>query len=963
MRQKYLFLTLSLFLIFSYSIAQTGSIRGKITDATEKKEPAFGATVTIEGTNIATATDLDGNFLFPKLLPGTYTIKVTYIGYKEKIIEKVVVYAGKVTEVNATIEEDTQMLEGAVVIAQRETFSEISVISEIKMAENVAVGISAEQINRSQDRDASQAIRRVPGVSLIDNRFVIVRGLSQRYNTVLLNDIITPSSEVDTRAFSFDIVPSNIIDRMLVYKSGASEIPGDFAGGVVKIYTRTAPEQNFTNFGIGTGYRVGTTFGNAQTQQSGTLDFLGIDDGKRRIPQAFPDFVSSILSNQERANLAKQFKTNWDLNNTSISPDLRLNFSLGRRFNIGEAVVGNLTAINYSNTQQYFDSDVNLFTSNPNDRDRFTNLDITNKDKVITNNIRLGVLHNWLLRLDKNHTIEFKNLFNQLSFVQTVVRNQKDFRNDVDYLNYSLRFEKRSIYSGQLIGRHNFRDDNLKLNWQLGYAYTNKQEPDWRRVRTNRTLGTEDAFLISFPPSPNIIDVGRFYSNLYEGVISAATNVELNLDKEQKTEEKRAKLRGGFYFERKDRSFRARFFGYKVVGNAGNINSLPISQALSSSNLTGESGFLTMEEGTRPQDRYTADNTLLAGYVGTSIPITSKLGLSTGVRVEYNLQQIQSRRLDRTAVNVSNAIVSPLPSLNLTYDLTDKSLLRLAYSLTINRPEFRELAPFDYYDFNLNAFVIGNSELKNATIQNADIRYEYYPSPGELISIGAFYKYFTNPIETFLLLSVGGATNFGYSFLNAKTAQNFGGEIEFRKAIGGETSSRFLKNLSINANAALIFSQVDLGKRVRVPNTDGGIVEVDVAETQDKNRPMAFQSPYLVNVGLYYNDEESGWQASLLYNVFGQRIFAVGTIDNPTIYEMPRNIIDLALTKRLSNGLEVRFGIQDLLNQPFLLKQDSNIDKKITADDKTFNVFRRGQYFSLGVNYIIGKNTTRMAVN
>ncbi|TAG07393.1 MAG: TonB-dependent receptor [Cytophagia bacterium] len=951
MKNQLLFLGLLLntILLSSLSFAQTGSLKGSIVDI-NNKESLVGATIMIENTSIATSSDIDGNFILSNIKAGQYNVVINYISYKTKIIENVKIYGGTTTEINIEIEEDANVLGEATVVAQRETFTELSVVSEIKTAQNVAVGISGEQIAKSQDRDAAQAVRRIPGVSLIDNRFVMVRGLGQRYNTVLLNDIITPSSEVDARAFSFDIVPTNIIDRMMVYKSGAGDIPGDFAGGVVKIYTKNAPDQNFINFGATIGYRANTTFQNVTKYEGGSLDFLGFDNGGRSAPSNLPARVSSDLSNEQRASIMNTFKGNWNMANQTVLPDMRLNFSLGRRMKLGGINVGTLTSINYGNTQQYAEVTLNQYVQNSNDNEKFTQLDLSADDKQITNNVRLGILHNWSFKFNNNHTIEFKNLFNQLSFTETVIRDQKDIPNAIDFRNYSLRFESRSIYSGQLVGRHTFLKDKLNVGWQLGYAYTNKQEPDWRRVRTNRPSGTDEPFKVSIAPSPNVIDAGRFFSNLKESILTFASNTEWTLGN-NKEKTKAIKVRAGFYLERRDRNFQARFFGYKGIGNINNIVGLPLNQAFDAQNITGSQNSLTMEEGTRPQDRYTANSTLAAGYIGASIPITKRLTTAIAFRTEYNIQQVSGRKLNGDRIEVNNPILSPLPSFNITYEMNDKSLVRAAYSMTVNRPEFRELVPFDFFDFNFNSFVIGNPELKTATIQNADLRWEYYPSVGELISVGVFYKHFTNPIETFLMLSNGGPNNLGYSFINAKTATNYGVEFEFRKSFAGLLDGKFFDNLSFSANASFIKSTVDLGDVVRSPQSDGSVSTLNVKDSQDKERPMVYQSPYLINAGFYYTDETSGWQASLLYNVFGRRIFAVGSINNPTMYEIPRNIIDLSIAKRVNKKVELRFGVQDLLNQAFLIKQDSNIDGAINGQDKTIRSFRRGQYMTFGFNY------------
>jgi outer membrane receptor protein involved in Fe transport len=279
------------------------------------------------------------------------------------------------------------------------------------------------------------------------------------------------------------------------------------------------------------------------------------------------------------------------------------------------------------------------------------------------------------------------------------------------------------------------------------------------------------------------------------------------------------------------------------------------------------------------------------------------------------------------AVNVDNPIFSPLPSVNMTYDLNEKQKLRFAYGMTVNRPEFRELAPFSYYDFNLNISKTGNPDLKTASIHNVDARYEIYPNDGEMITVAGFYKHFINPIEV-SGRAAGSGTAFFYS--NPKSATSIGTEIEIRKNLKGFLSDR----LTFVANGSLIYSRVDAS------NLAGQI----------SNRPLQGQSPYLVNAGLYYNGE--GFQASVLYNVIGKRIFVTGdNLGNQTIYEMPRNVIDLNLTKSFRKNIELKIGISDILNQSFRYTSDTNNDSKITDTDKNWQSFNRGMLANVGLNF------------
>jgi outer membrane receptor protein involved in Fe transport len=922
--------------------AQTATIKGTVRDALTK-EVIIGANVAVDGTTTGSSTDLDGNFAI-KIAPGTYKIKITYVSYKPQLIENVACEVGKVAQIDAFIEEDSKTLEEVGITAQRQTNTIVALVNEIKFAESVVVGISGDQIQKTQDRDAGQVVRRIPGVSVVDDRFIVVRGLGARYNTVMLNDVLTPSSEVDVKSFSFDMVPSGVIDRITISKSGAAELPGEFAGGLIKIYTKT-PDENQTSISLSTGFRANTTFNNVARFSGASNDVLGLGASSRSLPGTFPsptDFraTSSPLI---RAVLAQGLANNWVPEQSAVSPDLRLGVNLTRKFNIGKLEVGNLTAISYSNTHQY----AFVEQSRYNAFDPITGVssrEVDYNDDFYTNNVRLGVLHNWTFRLNDKNKFEFRNLFNQMGASETTVRNGIDYVNTADLQNYAARYEQRSIYSGQLSGKHNFGEDNkANFTWNVGYGFTDRQEPDFRRFRSQRVRGggTDARFEVQIPPGATLFDAARFYSKLSEQLYMASGNyehkVQLGKDKGLIT-----KLRAGFYLERKNRTFDARWFSYTRANLFNFDNGIlrqPISQIFSIPNVNGTTGF-AFAEGTRPVDAYTADNTLLAGYIGAAIPMTKKLNVTVGLRAEQNTQRLQTSARDQQTgqlINVDNPILSLLPSVNLTYDFTEKMLMRLAYSRTINRPEFRELAPFPYYDFNLDFNFEGNPNLKVATIHNVDARWEFYPAQSELISFGAFYKQFQNPIEAVAILAGGGVSR-TFGFENARSARNFGVEAEVRKSFYNLSERKFIQDLTFVLNAALVSSRVEFTPEQAVRQ---GFV----------NRPLAFQSPYLANVGLYYNNEESNTQINILYNVIGPRIYIVGDIDFPTIYEIQRHVIDLSFTQGIGKKLEIRGGIQDLLNAPFGLTQDSDLNQRITGVDENFQTYRRGQYFNLGLNY------------
>lgn len=948
---------LTLLSLFPFAIlAQTGTVRGIIKDG-KTKEALIGCTVQISGTQLGTTTDIEGAFTLANVPAGTQSVVISYVSYQTKTIPNVRVESGNTTAIDTELDEEGRSLQEVVVRANRATNTEIAVITEIKQLKPMAVGISAQQIQKSQDRDAGAAIRRVPGVSIVDNRFVLIRGLAARYNSVLINDVITPSTEVDTRSFSFDLVPSNIIDRMIVYKSGSADLPGDFAGGIIKIYTKRRPEQNFLDAGLTLGYRANTTLQNVQTHTRGGLSWLGLWSADQQIPSSFPGRAGDFnnLNPAQRAAYARLLPNTWGLKDISVMPDIRLALNFGRRFDVGNTRVSNLTSINYALTNQFADIDFRLYENGT----VANSLAQQYSDANYAQSTRLGILHNWSLRFSPNFNLEWKTLFNQLSTTETVVRTGQQLENSTDVQSYSERFENRSILTTQLAGEHTL-NALTKVNWVGSFGFTGRWEPDWKRVRYIRATGSTNPdgrpqpFIIATPTDPTPTEVGRFNSKLHEYVVSAIGNVEHTFG--NPTDREPNRIKGGVYAEQKNRDYAARFYGYQSVGNSSAIRAQGINTAFSPENVTAQNG-LSLLDGTRDLDSYKGLNTYLAAYINGDVYFGPKANLTIGFRGEYNDQGVKATVVGVEQQLVSNKIFSPLPSVNFTYKLSDQTNLRLAYSSSINRPEFRELAPFSYYDFNLLADIRGNTTLTTATIQNVDAKWEFYPTPNELISVTGFYKHFNKPIESFLLLQGNG---FAYTFINAQSAQNYGVEIEVRKGFAG-ASSVLLQNLSVVGNVSLIRSLVDVGDVVTAPDQGGQINEYQ--GVTDAERPLAGQSPYLINAGVYYAAPKSGWQGNVLYNVFGQRIFAVGNIRNPTIYEMPRHAIDLNLTKQFNNKLELRLGVQDILNQYVRFAQDFNRDGKIGNDatsvspdaDQNIRRFRRGSYYTVSAIYTFGR--------
>jgi CarboxypepD_reg-like domain/TonB-dependent Receptor Plug Domain len=918
----------------SWMYAQSGSVKGIITDA-ETKETLIGVTVLLEGTTKGATTDIDGNYIISDIPSGKINLVISYVGYVQQVIREVVVKSTETTFLNIKLVNSVNELKGTEISAKKITHTENAVLAEMRNAEQIVNGISSQQIAKTQDRSTTDVMRRIPGVTVIEDKFIMVRGLSDRYNVVMLNDAVAPSIEPDKKAFSFDLIPSGLLDRILIYKTGSPELPGEFAGGAIKIFTRNIPDENITQVGYSASFRTATTFKNINEGQSGKFDKFGFDGGERDLPSRFPSNLNGYYG-EDLSEISRSLPNTWALNQQKALPDQRFNFLMARAFKIGGIKAGNITNVSYgilNETRVRTMSNFNDYNEALKKSEPIYNY----TDTLGYNKVNVGVISNWSFVFNSRNKIEFYNLFNQSGVNQTLVREGPNFEAGSYFRNYAIRYNQRAFYTGQLSGEHLFNNNNTKLNWIAGINSGSTKDPDFRRVQTNRPIENPNApYAIVLGSSASIDQLGRFYSELYENTFSGGISAEHKFT--FKNSSFSPKLRAGISFENKNREFDARWLSYiKSFSDQFNYSLLnqPVEEALANNNINPVTGF-KLTEGTNPFDSYTNSSELQAFYLGTTIPVNDKITISGGARVEnYLMKQNTRDELKNPLVTeLSSSFI--LPSVNLSYYFNAKSLLRMAYFKSLNRPEFREIELYSFFDFIRNEVLLGNSELKTADVHNADLRWEYYPTTGELISVGAFYKLFNNPIEKYALSGAGGGTR-SFRFDNAVQSSSLGAEIEVRKSMQTLFSNPFLKRISLTMNASYIVSSVDLGEK---------------AVFQNDKRPMMGQSPYMVNTGIFYNDFDKKWQFNLMYNIIGKRLFAIGSDrSQPDIYEMPRNLFDASVTKGIGEHFEIKVGVKDIFNNSFKYVQDADEDGDFDNNDQTIESFRPGSYYTVGLTY------------
>jgi TonB-dependent receptor len=931
---KKLFLLLALISTSIYSYSQ--KVSGTVSDSSNG-ESLIGAMVLVKGESRGATVQLDGTFLIDNLTKDNYDLEVRYIGYKTQTIS---IKPVEDTLLNIQLTPSVQEITTVTVTARtnKETTTEL-----VKLQSNSAVvmdGTNAETFKKTPDNKASDVFKRISGASVQDNKFVVIRGLSDRYNFALINGSPLPSSESDRKAFSFDIFPSNMLDNLTVMKSGSPDLPGEFSGGVININTTEPKDKNYHNLQLSLGYNTITTFRNFSTYQGGNLDFLGLGSKDRGLPGDIPrtqDFSS--LNKTEKAGLASLMSTTWSTQTRMALPTGNLQYSIGKSYK----KLSFSFAYNYQNVTNMN----NLVRRDFEEQSTEVVQKMELRDSVFTQTILNSAMVNFFYKIDKNNTIYFKSLYSISSEDKVNIRSGvRELDNDPRQWEKSTNFwyTQNNLLTNQLYGKHEIKKS--KLNWNIGYSNVNRDIPNLRRIvyRKQSLLenDTTQQYVAVIQQNGTIPTAAgnMFWSKSKENIVSA--NYDYSLPINFGKIENNIKVGGWHQFRSRD--FQSRNLGfsqYKPNGSSFDSQLLLLGpdEIFSQQNMgllsNGQGGF-KLEESTKVNDSYSASSFLNAGFLMTDTKI-GKLRIVGGLRVESYNQKFNyiefgsnlEKRIDTTVVDL-------LPSVNLIYSLNDKMKIRGSYYRTVSRPEFRELAPFNFYNFVLDNITSGNPNLKRATIDNFDVRWEMYPGKGQIISISGFYKSFENPIELINRTGTSGAPELYFTNVNKVT--NIGGEIEFRFNLGTFTKveNKLLDNLTVYSNASIIKSVVDMSHFVG----------------SGDDRPLQGQSPYIINSGIFYTTPKKDLTATISYNVIGQRIYIVGNVQEPSVWENGRNVIDLQVSKKIGEKIELKLNVKDLLAQDLVYFQDLNGNKKYDKGiDNNWQEIKFGQTVSMSVKY------------
>ncbi len=877
-------------------------LNGKVMDSATNDVVIGAVVVVMENPAKVVASDIDGNFTIEGVeLPAT--LQVSYAGNKT-----VEVRVESYDNITVTLEPDAIGIESVQVVRRRRQNTETAMIASLRQTNAVAVGISSTQISKTSDSDAGEVVKRIPGISMIDGRFIVVRGLAQRYNNVWINGGSVPSTEADGRAFSFDIIPSSNIDNIVISKSFTADLPGDFSGGFINISTKGVADKGSVKLSIGTGINSISTFNDVTMGYRSSTEWMGFDNS-RNLGSDFPSNLGSVTDATQLTNLYNNgFNSDWSTSTFRPLPDIKASVQWESKLS------EKLSMVLSANYQTKYSSTLNEVNRRYALYDTDTDESVLEKDYIdnkYAQEVNFGAMNNWVFQLNPENKFEFHNLFNVMG--KNSFGERTGFSTvSGDYYQRELEYfySSRLTYTGQLSGNHKFGADNSNIfDWNGTYSYAYRDEPDRRIVLDQANYAPAEGESMYVTDS----NISRYFEELSDNIFSGA----LNYKKSFMGDNWMPTLKAGLFAEYRDRNYSAREFTYMEDNlNQSQKNTYfnsSLEERVSSEWVGQGSGLVYMDESGSKQNSYTGEYFVGAGYVTTTLPI-GKFIFDVGARVElWNMNLRYDKSLDPSyelMVDNNYNELSILPALNIAYNVNKRHTLRTSYGRTVNRPEFREVSPSVYYDYDLNAEVQGNTELEMAVIDNLDLRYEYYPTAGEIISVGVFYKHFTNPIE-WTFTDMGGT--YRYSYENADAAYSAGVEVDIRKRLD------FLgvPELAFVFNGAYVISEVEFKNE--------GLV------TQ-RSRPLQGQSPYIINAGFYYDSkEELGLSASILYNVIGKRIMGIGkttTIDAsdldsylPDSYEMPRNMLDLTIGKTFGKRFEAKLGIKNLLNSPVVLMQ------------------------------------------
>ena len=880
-----------LLLVLSTMTAMAGNIKGTVLDK-QTKEPLTGATIQITGTAQGVVADIDGNYTL-NVNDGTYTITVRYIGYKDILLNSIKVKAE--TLLNFEMESDAQALGEVSVVAKKNLEGERALQMERQKATLAIENLGAKEMSIKGISNVEEGVKKITGISIASAGQLIVRGLGDRYSTTTLNGLPIASPNPDNKLIPLDIFPASTVQNITVSKVYDASAFADYSGAHIDISTKENVGSDFLSISFNAGGKFNTL----------GKDFYRMDrDGSLfKTPSLDQKLIDMSLTDfEEYARHNRLFNTSFQVSKKTALPEFGGNIGFGKRFTLGGNEVSVLGSIGVSNDLQTMDNaSIRTLEATGNTLNEF------NYDSY-SNELKIAALGNLGYSFRTSDHIGY-TFFYARNAIDTYMS-----REGVDYEDHHLIGSNNvthiySLQNHQVNGKHYF-GKQWDLNWSGSYSKTSSDEPDRRQVMFIREADQIKLFKL------NRQETMRYFGSLNEdewvGDLTASYRFGDN-----------NKLQAGFTYKDKNRDYMGTRFYYNL--NKLNPTITDIYDTDSFLNMENvENGSITIDRKKQPKDSYTAGNSIYAGYIATEYYPVAPLLVNLGVRYEISKQWVDyytdGGKAERSELNKNDLF----PSLNMKYQMNEKNSLRFAFSRTVTRPSFIEMAPFLYQESYGSAQIRGNADLQNGYNYNIDLRYELFEKNGDMLSITAYYKHLKAPIERVQTLSGGSAV---HSFRNADNGMATGVEIEFRKEI--------VKDLRFGVNGSYMYTNVKLPKGGAYTNSQ---------------RALQGASPYLANADLTYSPAFSNdrqLSVALLYNLQGPRIHAVGISGLGDIKQQPVHTLNFTGSYRFNRRFAVKLQVNDLLNQDILFKQEV----PTTGDKVEVERFRKGTGFEVGFSY------------
>ncbi|WP_281616000.1 TonB-dependent receptor plug domain-containing protein [Flammeovirga sp. SubArs3] len=795
---------------------------------------------------------------------------------------------------------------------------------------NIVVGYQLNQQQLGTLGGPVGALVMTPGAQLNGKSQLSFRGLSPGYNAVYLDGILAPSTETSTKAFSFKMIPSSAISEMDIYTTGAAGISGEFGGAAIAMHSKNKVSKNFNIFSVKLGYLPQTTGQDfyQPINYGGAADFFGFGVDKRNFSNdiASPDQLQNMSRNESAAQAA-QLENVWGINKTTALPNMGMSYYMGRDLGGSRVKVSTVNGFSFDKSSKTAYSDRYGYSGYETDASGTvvgSRTKYYNNDHIYQQNTQLNMVSNWNFEFNPKSTISVSNYFLHHANNMFSLRHGLEYDDQYERLMYATDYITSSVYMGRINGQHLLGvDEKTSVKWALGYSHTTRNEPDYRISGAQRLMGTTGDFYLLIPRSSKADAGSRYASQLKENTYSARTDFARKLTNE-------ITLKAGLYAEYSERGFDSRLTSFAQDDNTAYELRYPsaseIGSIFSPENF-GPNGYYLID-GTRPSDSYYANSKLMAEYIGVELPISKSTFMSTGVRIETFDQTLNS-----DTVQVNNNSTDILPYINITQKDHWGGAWTASYAKTINRPAFRELAPFTYYDFEWRTDISGNPDLENTEIHNFEIGYSKSFQSGMRFSASAFYKYLDNPIEKAYRIRSESPM---FTYENSESAQVYGVAVQWITPLS-TNKHHWLNDFTLMTNASYVYSQVALSEE---------------SQEASSTRALQGQAPYTVNMALSYTWKKQVF--SLMYYTQGMSLYTVGDgQETYPWYLMPVHHLGFKLKRNVTDKLDFSFTAQNLLNAKATFYEDANMDGQINPGngaDKLIREVEVGPSFTFGLS-------------